>query len=139
MLPVQNTKHHFESDTCSKTLSKTTSPPCKIGILAVKQGPELQVSPLEADTCRKNRSKPLSPHATIVTTPGSAASRYLELARPRTRVVAGGGRSCRWRCNHIATLVNFLQDTIKIAWRQNTYKSAIYAKWLSRNRDSHFT
>ena len=79
-----------------------------------------------------------SPLRTIATTHGSAASRCIELARPRTCVVAGGCRSCRRRCNQITTLVNFLQDTNKTAWRQNTYKSAIYTKWLSRNRDRNF-
>ena len=51
--------------------------------------------PISSGTLRLTDDNPYS----IATTPGSAASRYIELARPRTCVVAGGRRSCRRRCN----------------------------------------
>ena len=94
--PAKTPSPMFEADTCSKTGPKTASPPV--------------LSRYLQENTSENCKLPTQP---IATTHGSAASRYLELARPRTRVVAGGGRICRRRCNQIATLVNVLKDTIK--------------------------
>ena len=69
---------------------------------------------LETDTCSKTPPNTASlPRSPIATTHGSAASRCLELARPRTGVVAGSVRYCRRRCNQHVNWVNQYQDIRK--------------------------